>query len=217
MQRGLCGRLQIIEREITVGHRIEAVGGGHGKAQRPGSSIAVDRKTGAGQRGSTQGAFGRPGGPSRRGRKSKRARRQEYEQMQAPTIGGVRVRKGNGETVRLPRGASLTDFAELAMRAREEPVATVSLVPPQVDTANPDIDKVHAMVERAIAHITPAEIAAYGFVPVLPARRTVDVLARVRRHERPRHALRHGQAQALPERCDHHLRHERRRTLRGAA
>ena len=32
--------------------------------------------------------------------------------MQAPTIGGVRVRKGDGETVRLPRGASLTDFAE---------------------------------------------------------------------------------------------------------
>ena len=32
--------------------------------------------------------------------------------MDAPTLGGVRVRKGNGETVRLPRGASLTDFAE---------------------------------------------------------------------------------------------------------
>ncbi|WP_028645819.1 translation initiation factor IF-2 [Nocardioides sp. URHA0020] len=65
-----------------------------------------------GQRGQTQGAFGRPGGPSRRGRKSKRARRQEFEAMQAPTIGGVRVRKGDGETVKLPRGASLTDFAE---------------------------------------------------------------------------------------------------------
>ncbi|WP_310962905.1 translation initiation factor IF-2 [Nocardioides terrisoli] len=65
-----------------------------------------------GGRGSTQGAFGRPGGPSRRGRKSRRARRQEFEQMEAPTIGGVRVRKGNGETVRLTRGASLTDFAE---------------------------------------------------------------------------------------------------------
>ncbi|MET0839584.1 MAG: translation initiation factor IF-2, partial [Marmoricola sp.] len=65
-----------------------------------------------GGRGSTQGAFGRPGGPSRRGRKSKRARRQEFEQMEAPTIGGMRVRKGNGETVRLARGASLTDFAE---------------------------------------------------------------------------------------------------------
>jgi translation initiation factor IF-2 len=63
-------------------------------------------------RGTTQGAFGRPGGPSRRGRKSKRARRQEFEQMQAPSIGGVRVRKGDGETVRLSRGASLTDFAE---------------------------------------------------------------------------------------------------------
>ena len=65
-----------------------------------------------GGRGQTQGAFGRPGGPSRRGRKSKRARRQEFEQMEAPTLGGVRVRKGNGETVRLARGASLTDFAE---------------------------------------------------------------------------------------------------------
>jgi translation initiation factor IF-2 len=32
--------------------------------------------------------------------------------MEAPTIGGVRVRKGNGETVRLARGSSLTDFAE---------------------------------------------------------------------------------------------------------
>jgi translation initiation factor IF-2 len=75
-------------------------GGGRPGAGRPG------------QRGQTQGAFGRPGGPSRRGRKSKRARRQEFEAMQAPTIGGVRVRKGDGETVKLPRGASLTDFAE---------------------------------------------------------------------------------------------------------
>ena len=81
-------------------------GGGFGPSGggRPGQ--------GRGGRGQTQGAFGRPGGPSRRGRKSKRARRQEFEQMEAPTIGGVRVRKGNGETVRLARGASLTDFAE---------------------------------------------------------------------------------------------------------
>ena len=72
---------------------------------RPGASNRSSR-------GTTQGAFGRPGGPSRRGRKSKRARRQEFEQMQAPAVGGVRVRKGEGETVRLSRGASLTDFAE---------------------------------------------------------------------------------------------------------
>ena len=32
--------------------------------------------------------------------------------MQAPSIGGVRLPKGNGEVIRLPRGASLTDFAE---------------------------------------------------------------------------------------------------------
>ena len=32
--------------------------------------------------------------------------------MQAPAIGGVRVRKGEGETIRLARGASLGDFAD---------------------------------------------------------------------------------------------------------
>lgn len=32
--------------------------------------------------------------------------------MAAPSVGGVRLPKGNGETIRLPRGASLTDFAE---------------------------------------------------------------------------------------------------------
>ena len=32
--------------------------------------------------------------------------------MQAPSLGGVQVPRGNGEIVRLPRGASLTDFAD---------------------------------------------------------------------------------------------------------
>ena len=32
--------------------------------------------------------------------------------MSAPSVGGVRLPKGNGETIRLPRGASLTDFAD---------------------------------------------------------------------------------------------------------
>ncbi|WP_414989749.1 translation initiation factor IF-2, partial [Aeromicrobium sp.] len=83
-------------------------GGGAGFAGRPGGGGPAGR----GGRGGTQGAFGRAGGPVRRGRKSKRAKRQEFDQMQAPAIGGVRVRKGGGETVRLARGASLTDFAE---------------------------------------------------------------------------------------------------------
>ncbi len=32
--------------------------------------------------------------------------------MQAPSVGGVRLPYGNGETIRLPRGASLSDFAD---------------------------------------------------------------------------------------------------------
>ncbi|MGH3677180.1 MAG: translation initiation factor IF-2, partial [Mycobacterium sp.] len=65
-----------------------------------------------GQRGGAAGAFGRPGGAPKRGRKSKRQKRQEYDSMQAPVVGGVRLPHGNGETVRLARGASLSDFAE---------------------------------------------------------------------------------------------------------
>ncbi|MET8756960.1 translation initiation factor IF-2 [Lentzea sp. NPDC004782] len=82
-------------------------GGGGGFRGRPGGGGG-----GAG-RGGTAGAFGRPGGPARRGRKSKRQKRQEYmDNMQAPSVGGVRLPKGSGETIRLPRGASLTDFAD---------------------------------------------------------------------------------------------------------
>ncbi|WP_166972670.1 translation initiation factor IF-2 [Brevibacterium atlanticum] len=64
-------------------------------------------------RGSTQGAFGRGGGPRQKGRKSKRAKRAELEQMQAPSVGGVTVPRGDGNTpLRLRRGSSLADFAE---------------------------------------------------------------------------------------------------------
>ncbi|MCT9093313.1 translation initiation factor IF-2 [Streptomyces sp. ASQP_92] len=86
-----------------------APGGGGGFGGRPGFQ---GRPGGPGGRGGTQGAFGRPGGPARRGRKSKRQRRQEYEAMQAPSVGGVMLPRGNGQSVRLSRGASLTDFAE---------------------------------------------------------------------------------------------------------
>ncbi|MBB5955647.1 translation initiation factor IF-2 [Saccharothrix tamanrassetensis] len=81
-------------------------GGFRGGGGRPGGG-------GPGGRGGAAGAFGRPGGPARRGRKSKRQKRQEYmDNMQAPSVGGVRLPKGNGEAIRLPRGASLTDFAD---------------------------------------------------------------------------------------------------------
>ncbi|MBT2472996.1 translation initiation factor IF-2, partial [Streptomyces sp. ISL-66] len=87
-------------------------GGGPAGAGGGGRPGFAGRPGGPNARGGTQGAFGRPGGPARRGRKSKRQRRQEYEAMQAPSVGGIMLPRGHGETVRLSRGASLTDFAE---------------------------------------------------------------------------------------------------------
>ncbi|GAA0036821.1 translation initiation factor IF-2 [Brevibacterium metallidurans] len=100
-----------------------AGGPGGGPAGAPGNAPAGRRGPGGGPggggrgsgrgRGSTQGAFGRGGGPRQKGRKSKRAKRAELEQMQEPSIGGVTVPRGDGETpLRLRRGSSLADFAE---------------------------------------------------------------------------------------------------------
>ncbi|MFD7736500.1 translation initiation factor IF-2, partial [Kitasatospora phosalacinea] len=99
-------------------------GGFGGGGARPGGFGG--RPGGPGARGGTQGAFGRgPGGRPARGRKSKRAKRQEYEAMQAPSVGGVMLPRGNGSTVRLSRGASLTDFAE---KINANPAALVSVM-----------------------------------------------------------------------------------------
>ncbi|MGA4508661.1 translation initiation factor IF-2 [Propionibacteriaceae bacterium G1746] len=87
-------------------------GGGFGGGPGGGAPAGGAGRGGRGGRGGTQGAFGRGGAGGRRGRKSKKQRRQEFDQMEAPLIGGVRVRQGDGSTVRLRRGASLTDLAE---------------------------------------------------------------------------------------------------------
>src|SRR5207247_8403408 len=87
-------------------------GPGGGGAPRAGAGGGPPRPGGGRGRSGTQGAFGRPGGRPSRGRKSKKQRRQEVENMQAPTIGGVQVPRGNGQVVRLSRGASLADFAD---------------------------------------------------------------------------------------------------------
>ncbi len=86
--------------------------GGGGPGGGPGGPPGGGGGGRPGQRGGAAGAFGRPGGAPRRGRKSKRQKRQEYDSMQAPVVGGVRLPHGNGETIRLARGASLSDFAE---------------------------------------------------------------------------------------------------------
>jgi translation initiation factor IF-2 len=91
-------------------------GGGTGAPSgapgRPGGGGGGPGGGGRGGRGGAAGAFGRPGGPAKRGRKSKRQKRQEFDNMQAPSVGGVRLPRGGGEVIRLPRGASLTDFAD---------------------------------------------------------------------------------------------------------
>ena len=88
-------------------------GGFGGRGRGPGGPGGGPRGGRGGRRGGTAGAFGRPGGAPRRGRKSKRQKRNEYEAMQAPSVvGGVKLPNGNGKTIRLARGASLSDFAE---------------------------------------------------------------------------------------------------------
>ncbi len=95
-------------------------GGGAGFGGRPGGFAGRP----GGGRGQTAGAFGRGGG-KQRGRKSRKQRRQEFDNLDAPTIGGVQVPRGQGESVRLPRGASLTDFAD---RINANPASLVQVL-----------------------------------------------------------------------------------------
>lgn len=63
-------------------------------------------------RGGAAGAFGRQGGKSSKARKNRLAKRRDYEEIKAPTIGGVRIPTGNGQSIRLRQGATLADLAE---------------------------------------------------------------------------------------------------------
>jgi polyisoprenyl-teichoic acid--peptidoglycan teichoic acid transferase len=61
------------------------------------------------------------------------------------------IAKASEELVTTDLPASeLGRFAQLAMKARSQPVSTVSFVPPTINTGHPDIDKVHAMVQSAV-------------------------------------------------------------------
>ncbi|MCY1695582.1 translation initiation factor IF-2 [Curtobacterium sp. SL109] len=87
-------------------------GGGFPRPAFSGPRPAGGGGRGRGPGGGTAGAFGRGGGKSR-ARKSKRTKRAEYEMRQAPSLGGVQVPRGDGNTViRLRRGASISDFAD---------------------------------------------------------------------------------------------------------
>ncbi|MDG4792481.1 translation initiation factor IF-2 [Micromonospora sp. WMMD1082] len=89
-------------------------GGAGGGGFRPGAPAGGGGRPGGGGRGrggGAAGAFGRPGGKPTRGRKSKKQRRQEFDNLSAPTMSSGAPR-GQGQTVRLSRGASLSDFAD---------------------------------------------------------------------------------------------------------
>ena len=93
-----------------------------GGAQRPGGFGGPGRP---GQRPGAGGAFGKGGG-KKKSYKSKKALREEIDNMEAPTIGGAIVPRGDGNTpVRLRRGASLADFAE---KIGADPAALVSVL-----------------------------------------------------------------------------------------
>ncbi len=93
-----------------------------GGAPRPGGFGGPGRP---GQRPGAGGAFGKGGG-KKKSYKSKKALREEIDNMEAPTIGGAIVPRGDGNTpVRLRRGASLADFAE---KIGADPAALVSVL-----------------------------------------------------------------------------------------
>jgi translation initiation factor IF-2 len=78
-----------------------------GGPQRPGGGRPP-------QRGGAGGAFGKNASKkSGRKQKSRKALRDEFDNMQAPQLGGAVVPHGDGKTpVRMRRGASLADFAD---------------------------------------------------------------------------------------------------------
>ena len=76
-------------------------------------------------RGGAAGAFGRQGCKSSKARKNRLAKRREYEEIKAPTIGGVRIPRGDGQVIRLRQGASLADLAE---KINVNPAALVTVM-----------------------------------------------------------------------------------------
>ena len=110
------------------GNRSGGRGGGPGRGGSPGRGPAggFTRSGGKSRGGSTAGAFGRQGGRPSRSRKSKRAKREEWESQASPMVAGVEVPRGDGSTVvRVRAGSSLADFAE---RIGADPAALITVL-----------------------------------------------------------------------------------------
>ena len=99
-------------------YKSNAGGAPAGGPQRPGGGRPP-------QRGGAGGAFGK-NASKKSGRKSKsrKALRDEFDNMQAPQLGGAVVPHGDGKTpIRMRRGASLADFAD---KINADPAALVA-------------------------------------------------------------------------------------------
>ena len=100
--------------------------GGNGGGFQGGNSAPSNGPARGGRgRGGAAGAFGRQGGKSSKARKNRLAKRQEFQEMKAPVIGGVRIPTGNGQEVRLRQGAPLADLAE---KINVNPAALVTVL-----------------------------------------------------------------------------------------
>ena len=135
-------------------------GGGAGGAQRPGFGGGAPGAGGAatgfggprpsggpgargrGNGGGTAGAFGKGGSRgASKARKSKRAKRGEFEQRMAPSLGGAVVPRGDGSTVlRLRRGSSIQDFAD-KIETTPAQLITVLFALGQMATATASLDE----------------------------------------------------------------------------
>lgn len=111
---------------------------GQGQGPRQGG---FTRSGGKSRGGSTAGAFGRQGGSSSRHRKSRRAKREEWENQSSPMLAGVEVPRGDGSTVvRIRTGASLADFAE-RIGANPAALITVLFRMGEMATVNQSLDE----------------------------------------------------------------------------
>jgi anionic cell wall polymer biosynthesis LytR-Cps2A-Psr (LCP) family protein len=62
-----------------------------------------------------------------------------------------KIAKASSDMISTDIPASEVDtFMSLALKARSQPVATLSLVPPLVNTGDPDIAEIHRLVQQAI-------------------------------------------------------------------
>lgn len=61
------------------------------------------------------------------------------------------ITKASSDLIKTDLPASELDtFAQLALKARDTPLRTVSFVPPMINTSDPDIEKIHAKVRSAL-------------------------------------------------------------------